>query len=78
MVRKRARIEPTDDFQQILPQTRPQIAQRMVVAKAGGNDAGGRFFPVGRKVLDVACFPSHTSLSGGEAWGWESAGGDAT
>jgi hypothetical protein len=44
------------------------MAQRMDGAGAGGIEAEGRSFPCGRKALDVACFSSHTSLSGGGAW----------
>src|SRR5918998_763882 len=41
----------------------------MAGAEAGGNDAGDRSFPRGWKALDVACFSSHTSLSGGGSMG---------
>ncbi len=53
---------------------RPQIAQRMAVARVDRNDAGVLSFPVSREGQDMACFSSHTSLSGGGTWGRESAG----
>jgi hypothetical protein len=36
----------------------------MAAAEASRNDAGSRYFSVGRKVPDFACLPSQTSSGG--------------
>jgi hypothetical protein len=51
--------------QAYLHQTRPAIAQRRAAARPGRNDVELWIFLAGRKVLDVAFFPSHTWQSGG-------------
>ncbi len=45
------------------------MAQRGAAAEHGRSDARFRDFPAGRKILDVAFFPSHTWLSGGVSMG---------
>jgi hypothetical protein len=48
---------------------RPEIAQRAAAAGPGRNGERSRIPPAGRKVLDVAFYPSHMQLYGGENMG---------